>query len=262
MTPDAALLVLAGILGLAIGSFLNVVVHRVPEGRSVTRPRSACPACGTAIAARDNIPVLSWVLLRGRCRSCAAAISARYPAVEAGTAALFVGVTARYGPGWTAAVLAAFGAGALALALVDLDRMLLPRRILYPTAATCAAILIAAAATTGAWSRLGTAAACAAAAFAVFFLLNLVNPRWLGFGDVRLAGLIGLVLGWLGPAEVIVGLLVANLVGLVVAGGGMATGRLDRRSRLPYGVFLAGGSIVSALAGAPLAALLAARPPL
>jgi leader peptidase (prepilin peptidase)/N-methyltransferase len=251
----ALLYVGSGVLGLLVGSFLNVVVARIPEGRSVTRPRSACPGCATPIAARDNVPLLSWVLLRGRCRHCREPISRRYPAVEASTAALWVAVALRFGPTATTAALDAFAAGLIALAFIDAERYLLPKRIVYTTAALSGACLLVGAAADGQWARLGTALGCAAGAFVLFFALHAVNPRWLGFGDVRLAAVIGLVLGWLGVPYLLVGLLAANLAGVAVAVVLMAAGRMRRTTPMPYGVFLAGGSLLAALVGSPLTRL-------
>ena len=129
-----AILVLAcGFLGLAIGSFLNVVIYRVPLHKSIVRPRSACPNCDTPILERDNIPVLSWLLLRGRCRDCDNPISARYPLVELLCAGLFAGVAAREGFNWDLPALLIFVAGLLSLASVDFERMILPKNIVYTT---------------------------------------------------------------------------------------------------------------------------------
>jgi leader peptidase (prepilin peptidase)/N-methyltransferase len=255
--------VLAGwsaLLGLAIGSFLNVVVHRVPIGQSLSRPRSACPGCSAPIASRDNIPLVSWLALRGRCRHCRAPISVRYVLVELATGGLFAAVAVRFGVSWTTPAVDAFVAGLVALACIDLERLLLPRRVVYATAALSGVFLVAGAVTTGQWSRLGVALACAAVAFGAFFALNWINPRWLGFGDVRLVAVIGLVLGWLGVRYVLVGFLAANVVGLVVAAVLLGLGRIQRQTPIPYGVFLAAGALVAVLAGAPLTDLMTARP--
>ncbi|MGH9057041.1 MAG: prepilin peptidase, partial [Acidimicrobiales bacterium] len=244
-----AVVVASAMFGLAIGSFLNVVIHRVPLGQSIVTPASACPGCGTPILARDNIPVASWLILRGHCRGCQAPISARYPAVEALTAALFALTAVRFGPSWSLPAELAFVAGLVALAAVDLERFLLPRAIVYPVSGLVAAGLIAAAAIEGQWGRLGIAVACGAGAFAFFFAINWIRPAWLGFGDVRLAGLLGLALGWMGPWYVVVGLMAANLAGAVLGIGLMAAGKATRTSALPYGVFLAAGSVFALLVG-------------
>ncbi|MGW6576363.1 prepilin peptidase [Streptomyces sp. NPDC054945] len=246
------LFVTIGLLGLAVGSFLNVAVSRVPAGRSVVRPRSACPHCATPIAPRDNIPVVSWLLLGRRCRACRVPIPARYPLIEALTAILFVAEAQRFG--WSATLPAelVFTAGLLALAACDAERFLLPRRLIYPTLGLTAACPLAAAAATGQWHRLGATAACGVGAFAVFFALHRMRPAWLGFGDVRLAGLLGTGLGWLGPWYVVLAVLAGSVAGLLVGIALMATGRATRSTRLPFGLFLAAGAIATILVGAPV----------
>lgn len=241
-----------GLLGLAVGSFLNVAVSRVPAGRSVVRPRSACPRCATPIAARDNIPVLSWLLLGRRCRACRVPIPARYSLIEALTAILFIAEALRFGRSEVLPAQLVFTAGLLALAACDAEQFLLPRRLIYPTLGLTAACLLAAAAVTGQWHRLGVTAACGVGAFAVFFALHWVRPAWLGFGDVRLAGLLGTGLGWLGPWYLVFALLAGSVVGLLVGIALMAAGRATRHTRLPFGVFLTAGAIAAILVGAPV----------
>ena len=245
-------IIAASALGLAIGSFLNVVVYRVPAGKSVVSPPSACPACGTEIAPRDNVPVLSWLLLRGRCRSCAEPISPRYPAIELLTGVLFGLIAARIGVSWSLPAELIFAASLIALAAIDLERYLLPRAIVYPAGGLVLAGLVIAAGADDRWGRLGVSLACAACAFAFFFAINFIRPAWMGFGDVRLSALIGLALGWLGAWTVVVGFLAANLLGAVVGICLIAAGRAGRRTALPYGVFLAAGSILAVLIGPPL----------
>jgi leader peptidase (prepilin peptidase)/N-methyltransferase len=256
LVPLWFLVVATAVMGLIIGSFLNVVAYRVPAGLSVSRPGSACPGCSQPIGPRDNIPLVSWMVLRGRCRHCATSISARYPAVEGLTAVLFILAAVRLG--WSPslpAVLLFFG-GLVVLAATDLEHYLLPRKIVYPTGILTGVALLSAAAATGQWHRLVVAAICGVAAFAVFFAINLVNPRWLGFGDVRLMAVIGLVLGWFGPITLLVGLLMANATALVVIIGLMAAGRAQRDTPVPYGVFLAVGAILAVFFGSPLSTLL------
>ncbi|MEU8775435.1 prepilin peptidase [Streptomyces sp. NPDC048606] len=245
-------IVFIGLLGLAVGSFLNVAISRVPEGRSVLRPRSACPRCATPIAPRDNVPVVSWLLLAGRCRACRVAIPARYPLVEALTALLFAAEALVLGPSETLPAALAFTAGLIALAACDAERFLLPRRLVYPTLALTAGCLLAAAAATGQWHRLGVSAACGVGAFAVFLALHRARPAWLGFGDVRLAGLLGTGLGWPGPSYPVLAVLAGSFVGLLVGVALIATGRATRQTRLPFGLFLAAGAIATLLAGAPV----------
>jgi leader peptidase (prepilin peptidase) / N-methyltransferase len=247
-----ALILLCGIGGLAVGSFLNVVIYRVPRGLSIVSPRSACPSCHTSIKERDNIPLVSWVLLGGRCRACRAPISVRYPLVELGCGALFAGTAARFGWSWDLPAYLVLFAGLLALSCIDIERMRLPKVIVYPLLGAVSALLVMAAAATRNWHDLWVAAACGAGWFVVFFALNLISPRLLGFGDVRLAPVLGVTLGWLGVGYVLLGFFAANLIGAIVGIGLIVSGRMTRRDRIPYGVFLAAGCAVAVFAGPEL----------
>jgi len=242
----------AGVFGLAVGSFLNVVVHRVPRGESVATPRSRCPGCGTTIAARDNVPVLSWLLLRGRCRTCGEPISARYPLIELATAGLFVAAGLRFGAAWELPAFLVFFAALLALSAVDLERFILPNRILYPGWLAVAVLLLAAAALDPDWRSLRDAAIGAAAAWAVFFVIHIVSPGGMGFGDVRLSGLIGTALGWLSLGHVFLGLFLGFLVATVLSLALMAGGRRGRKDKIPFGPFLAVGAALAVLGGHPI----------
>jgi leader peptidase (prepilin peptidase)/N-methyltransferase len=243
------LVLLCGLVGLAVGSFLNVVVYRVPRKLSIVRPGSSCPHCGSPIRGRDNVPVLSWLLLRGRCRECHGPISARYPLVEAATALLFVGAALRYGRYAALPALLAFLAGLLALAIIDVETLLLPRRIVYPLLGIVATLLTAAAIWTGDYHALWVAAACAAGWFVVFFAINRYDPRYLGFGDVRLALVLGLGLGWLGWLSALLGFFAANVLGAAVGLSLLAAKRIQRDRPLPYGVFLAAGAAIAVFVG-------------
>lgn len=244
-----ALVMGSGLLGLAVGSFLNVVVYRVPRKESIVAPGSHCPRCNAAIAGRDNIPVVSWVLLKGRCRRCKAPISVRYPVVELGTAALFAGTAARLGANWALPATLCFVAGVLALAVVDADHMVLPKPIVYVTLALVAPLLTIASALDHDWRALVDAAACAIAWFIAFFLLNLAWPRALGYGDVRLALLLGLGLGWFSPWYPPLALFSGSAVGAIVGGALMVRQRMTRGQPIPFGVFLAVGSGIAIFAG-------------
>ena len=247
-----AVAALMGACGLAAGSFANVVVYRVPAGRSVVRPASACPKCGARVRPYDNVPVVSWLALRGRCRDCRAPISARYPAVEVLVAVLFAGVGWRFGASWTALVEAALMLGLVVLGLIDLDHMVLPSRIVYVTLLAVVALSVAGSAASGDWRRLGAAAATAAVWWAVFFAINYMAPRSLGFGDVRLALLLGFGLGWLGPVYAFLGFLAASALGSAVGLSLVAAGRAGRRTAVPFGTFLAAGALLTVLAGGPV----------
>jgi leader peptidase (prepilin peptidase) / N-methyltransferase len=248
----AAVAGLCGILGLAVGSFLNVVIHRVPRQDSIVTPRSHCPGCATVLANRDNIPVASWLLLRGRCRTCGQKISPRYLLVELACGALFAGAGLRFGLHWSLPAFLVLLAGLLALACTDLEHYLLPKRIVYPVLGLVGGLLFLAAAATGHWRDLVVALSCAAGWFVVFFAINFFDARLLAFGDVRLAPAIGLGLGWLGVRYVLFGFFAANLIGALIGVGLIATKRIDRKSRVPYGVFLALGTYAAIFAGSLL----------
>ncbi len=240
--------------GLAIGSFLNVVIYRVPRKMSVMSPRSACPNCATPIRERDNIPVVSWVILRGRCRTCQQSISRRYPLIELSCAALFAGTAARLGYNWDLPAFLVFVASLLALSAIDVELLVLPKTIIYPTLAGVGALLILAAGVTGEWHRLLVASLCAMGWFVVFFAINFASPRALGFGDVRLAPVLGLCLGWLGIRYVVLGFFAANLVGAVIGLALIAAKKMSREQPIPYGVFLAVGAGIALYAGPELLA--------
>lgn len=246
------LYVFAGLAGLCVGSFLNVVIYRVPRGLSVVRPASACPACGAHVRPADNVPVVSWIVLRGRCRSCAAPIAARYPLVEALTAALFVVVALRFGWGADLAVETVLVAGLVACSFIDAEHMLLPRKVVYPLWLGVAVAIVAGAAASGDWRRAGVAAACGAIEGAVLFAIHAISPGSLGFGDVRFGPAIAAALGWLGWRYAFLGFLAANLVGAVVGLALMALGRASRKTPIPYGVFLSVGAVAAMVLGSSL----------
>lgn len=254
---------LAGLLGLAIGSFLNVVVWRVPRGESLLVPASACPRCAHPIRPRDNVPVASWLLLGGRCRDCGEPISARYPIVEAATAAAFVAVTLGtllWSPERVAALpaLLVLAALSIALALIDIDTHRLPNAIVLPAYPAVAALLILASAlgAGGAdWPALARAAVGGVLLFAFYFLLVLISPRGMGMGDVKLAGVLGLYLGWFGWASLIVGAFAAFLLGGVYAISLLVSRRASRGSGVPFGPWMLAGAWVGIVLGVPLARL-------
>lgn len=256
----------AGVLGAIIGSFLNVVIHRVPAGLSIVNPPSACPVCSARVRAHDNIPVLSWLLLRGRCRDCAAPISARYPLVELGTALAFVIVAALLGPQLDAAaatpvaadvvVLAALlylAAISIALAAIDLDVHRLPNSIVLPAYGVGAAALAVAAIASGDLVSLARAAAGAGILFAFYLVLALVAPRGMGMGDVKLAGVLGLFLGWFGWDALVVGALAAFLLGGVYGVILILARRARRTTGIPFGPWMLAGAWVGILLGEPIA---------
>jgi len=242
---------LAG-LGLLVGSFLNVVVYRLPRGLAVWTPRSACVTCGHPVRFYDNVPVLSWLLLAGRCRDCSAPIGWRYPAVEAGTGVLFAMIGWRYAASPLLAALLFVAAAGVALALIDLDHQRLPFRITVP-ATVVTVFLLGADAVAGGPAPVGVAAVSAGIWLAVYGGVWVVTSgRGMGLGDVALAPLLGLVLGWLGWGASLVGLAGGFVIGAAVGVALMAAGRAGRRSRVPHGPFMLAGAALGLFAGRPL----------
>lgn len=243
-----------GLFGVLIGSFLNVIIYRVPRHESVVSPRSACTSCGIPIPGRDNIPVFSWILLRGRCRNCHSPISKRYPLVELASGVLFAGAAARFGFHWDLPAFLVLLATLLALAWIDFEHLVLPKRIIYPVLVVEAVLFSLAAALSGQWHELLVAVLSAISWFIVFYAINALSPRSLGFGDVRFAPLLGLGLGWLGVPYVILGFFAANFIGAVVGVSLIAAKKMTRHQRIPYGVFLALGATLAIFAGSKLLA--------
>ncbi|MFF2053032.1 prepilin peptidase [Leifsonia sp. NPDC058194] len=252
--------------GVLIGSFLNVVVYRVPLGLSVARPPSSCPTCGTEIKRRDNVPIVSWLLLRGRCRHCRSAISARYPMVELGTGVFFLAVAiASLAPILRATTPAAIVGGILslsaylylaaisvALALIDIDTHRLPNAIVLPSYLVGLVLLSSSALISGQPAVLVPTAAGLAIAFVVYFVLWLVYPRGMGFGDVKLAGVLGMYLGFAGWPAIIVGLFAAFVLGGAFAIGLVVLRKVDQGSGIAFGPWMLAGAWVGIFIGGPL----------
>jgi leader peptidase (prepilin peptidase)/N-methyltransferase len=248
----AWLIVVCGVLGLLIGSFLNVVVWRVPRGESIVSPPSHCPKCDTPIAPRDNIPVLSWLLLRGRCRHCQNPISARYPLVEALTGALWAGLAAWFGPVAQLPAYLVFAGAGVALALIDLDVQRLPDVLTLPSYPVGLALLgLASGVHHNAWS-FERALIGMAALFAFYFTVAFIAPRGMGFGDVKLSGVIGLHLAWLGWSELVVGAFAAFVVGAVAGIGIVLFAGGGRKTKVPFGPFMLVGALVGIFLGGPI----------
>jgi leader peptidase (prepilin peptidase)/N-methyltransferase len=234
-----------GVAGLVIGSFLNVVIYRVPRDESIVRPGSHCPSCAAPVRGCYNIPLVGWALLRGKCASCAHPISARYPLVEALTSVLFVAVTVHFG---FSALLPAYlylTAIAVALAAIDFDVKRLPDSIVLPSYVVGVVLLMPAGAVSDDWQAAERGLLAMTGLFAVYFALALAYPGGMGFGDVKLAGLLGLFLGWLSWGSVVVATFGAFLLGGVAGGVLIAARRVTRKSAIPFGPFMLAGAFVA-----------------
>lgn len=245
----AFLTVAVGLLGLAIGSFLNVVIWRVPRGESVVSPPSACPACGTAIRPRDNIPVAGWLLLKGRCRDCSESISARYPLVELGTGVLFAVMALRFGLDPVLPAYLYLAAVGIALALIDIDVKRLPDALTLPSYPVVGVLLGVAALAGSDSGDFVRALLGGAAMFGFYFALCFAYPAGMGFGDVKLSGVLGLATAWVGWGAWAVGLfggfLFGGLWGIVL----IVAKRGGRKSKVPFGPFMLAGALLGVLAG-------------
>lgn len=249
----AVLVTFCVVIGLLIGSFLNVVIHRVPAGESVVRPRSRCPGCGTEIAARDNIPVISWLVLRGQCRNCARPISIRYPLVEAGTAVLFGLVALRFGWDWALPAYLYLAAIGVALSAIDLDTRRLPNAIVLPSYPVAFGLLAGAALLNGEAETILRVSGGGLALFAFYFLLALIYPAGMGFGDVKLAGVLGMYLGYLGWGILIIGGFLGFLVGGLLGIALILFRGAGRKTMLPFGPSMIIGAFLAIFFGQAIA---------
>jgi leader peptidase (prepilin peptidase)/N-methyltransferase len=236
--------VVVGVLGLLVGSFLNVVIHRLPRGESLARPASRCPSCEAPIKPYDNVPVVSWLLLRGRCRNCGARISARYPLVEAITAATFVGVALTRGVDDDLAVWLPFAAVLIAVAGIDLDHRIIPNKIIVPAAVwgLVATILFRP-------DNIDDSLIAGGIAFSALLLAAVAYPAGMGMGDVKLAGAMGIYLGSGVAPAMLIGFLVGSVLGLAILA---REGKAARKKAVPFGPFLAIGGLVGIFVGPEL----------
>ena len=225
----------AGLFGLLIGSFLNVLAYRVPLGRSVVSPPSACPSCAHAIRWKDNIPVVSWLLLRGKCRDCSVPISPRYPLVEAGTGVLFAGTYLVIGPDWVLTAYLLFVATTVALVLTDLDHKRIPNRILYPATLAAVPLLAVGALLDDTLSAIPRALAGGAIYFGLLLIIALVARGGFGMGDVKLAFLLGIFLAFPSWETLGAGVFLAFLIGGLVSLALLVTKRKGRKDAIPFG---------------------------
>jgi len=235
----AAAAILALPPSLAIGSFLNVVASRLPLGRSVSTPRSACPHCGAEIRPRDNVPLLSYVLLRGRCRDCKAAIGWRYPAVELATALLVAACVADFGLSLHALAAAVFCVALVAISAIDIERRIVPNRIVLPATVVVLTLMLA-------WKPSVEWPVAGFGAALFLFLAALLYPSGMGMGDVKLALLLGVAVGWTVPVAVMAGMLAALVPSAVLFA---RHGSAARKMGIPFAPFLALGGIVALFAG-------------
>jgi leader peptidase (prepilin peptidase)/N-methyltransferase len=235
----------AAVFGALIGSFLNVCIHRLPRGQSIVRPRSACPSCGAELSWSDNVPIVSYLLLRGRCRGCGAAISIRYPIVEVVTAALFAACWWQFGFSLLFASRVVLGCSLIVLFAIDLEHQLLPNVITLPGIVVGFAFSLFG---PPGWlaSLLGILAGGGIlfAIAEVYFRIR--HEEGLGMGDVKMLAMVGAFLGW---KLAIVTLMLASVAGAVIGLLIIATGRGDMKYALPFGTFLALGAGLAAVAG-------------
>jgi leader peptidase (prepilin peptidase) / N-methyltransferase len=232
----------AAVIGAVFGSFFNVVAFRLPRGESLSRPRSRCPGCETPIKPYDNVPILSWLALRGKCRACGTRISIRYPLVEAATAALCALVVVAKGFDQDALLGVVMVLLLVPVTLIDLDHQIIPNKLMALGAVLAPAIVLATAP-----DDMVEHLIAGAAAGGFFLLAVLAYPRGMGVGDIKLAGVLGLFLGRaVGPA-VFIALITGTLVGgLIMARKGVKEGR---KTAVPFGPFLALGGVVALFAG-------------
>lgn len=264
---EAYLVLAAGLVGLLIGSFLNVVVWRVPRGESLIAPASHCPQCDQPILRRDNVPVLSWLLLRGRCRTCKTRISWRYPAVELSTALTFAGIAwaviggvisipnTNYPVVSTVLVAAAFlylAEISIALTLIDLDHHRLPNTIVLPGYGVGILFLWSASLLAGDPGALLRSGIGMAVMFLGYLILALAYSGGMGFGDVKLAGVLGLYLAWLGWEHLIVGAFAAFVLGGVFSIALLVLRKANRKTGIPFGPWMVFGAWIGILSGYPI----------
>jgi leader peptidase (prepilin peptidase)/N-methyltransferase len=233
----------AALFGLLIGSFLNVVAWRLPRGESLVKPRSKCPGCATQLKAYDNIPVFSWLALRGRCRGCGEKISARYPVVEAVTAALYVLVVAlKWGDVLQMTLGLVLVTFLVPMAVIDIDLKIIPNKLTAP-----AAVLALALGAVLEPSYLPEQLAAGAGALIFFLLPTLIHQKGMGMGDVKLVAVLGLYLGRAVAPAIFIALILGVVVGAaIIAMKGMSDGR---RTKVPFGPFLAVGALVAFFVG-------------
>ncbi len=250
---------------MLIGSFLNVVIYRIPAGKSIVSPPSSCGHCGHVIRWFDNVPAVSWFVLKGRCRDCSTGISARYPVVEISTGIFFAAVAywIFFGEVWATKTIASqllaalaflyFASISVALTLIDLDTRRLPNAIVLPSYIAGAILLTASSIAGSNYGALLTAAIGAGSLFAAYLLMALVYPGGMGLGDVKLAGVIGMYLGWLGWDVLAVGAMAAFVLGGVFALGLVVAKKANAKTGVPFGPWMILGAWVAIFIGPQIA---------
>jgi leader peptidase (prepilin peptidase) / N-methyltransferase len=241
--------------GLLLGAELEVLVERLGERRHLDRPFWRCPSCSTPYRGWGLVPVANVVFLRRGCQACHERVDHPWrPMVLALTSAVVLGAfAARIGPDVVLAAYAVLGLSLVAMSAIDLEHQIIPNRLVYPTLAVMVPLFVVASAVDDRWGSLARAAIGGAAAFVAFLAVHLAVPRGMGFGDVRLAGVVGFATGWLGLGHTFVAFLAAFVLGALVGLVAMAASGAGRKTRIPFGPFLAAGAVVAILAGGPLA---------
>jgi leader peptidase (prepilin peptidase) / N-methyltransferase len=248
----AVLAVGCALLGLYLGLYLNLAIDLVPKRQPIRPPRAGCRNCLESSTAHPRPAVLPWAARGRRCPACGERVPLRYAVVELACAGLFAAAAVRLGVDAALPAYLVFFACLVVVSTIDLEHSIIPNRIVYPTIFVSLPLLALAALVKGDFGRLGTALAGAVIAFAVLFVVHLVSPAGMGFGDVRLAFVLGLFLGWLSLGHVVAGLFLGFALGAVVGVGLMLTRLRGRKDSVPFGPFLAGGAALAVLFGRPL----------
>ena len=250
---DAVLVAMGcGVLGLLFGSFANVVIYRVPAGESLSSPPSTCPGCGNRIKPYDNIPVVSWLVLRGRCRHCGQRISVQYPLVELSMGVVFAAVGARIGLDWTLPGYLLFAWLLVVVAIIDARTRKIPNRLTYPLTPALLVVMLGAAVLNGQPDRILPVVLGGVGGFVALLILALIQPRGMGMGDVKLAGFIGIGLGYLSWGHVVLGLFGGFVLGGLISIGLIVTKARGRGDLIPFGPYLSAGAILALLFGQPV----------
>ena len=242
----------SAVLGFVAGLFLNPVIDWVPNKHRLLPPRFRCPQCPSLTKARPGWPVAAWARPGGTCPLCGQRLPARYFLVPLATAALYAAAAVRFGADWALPAYFVFFASLAAITVIDLQQQIIPNRIVYPTIFASVPLLAVAALAGSGWDAFVRALIGGSLAWLSLFVVHLVSPGGMGFGDVRLSFILGLFLGWIGYGHVFVGMFLGFMLGAVVGGGLVVVRRKSRQDHVPFGPFLAAGATIGVLFGAPL----------